>query len=221
MFQEVHNCPQLISLIKDIGFLPLLNNGIAGYSAEEIVDADCRYIALPEGGWDWQLWKWKGPIVRDGDVVYGKFFGGKAGFVSREWWPDFCNYRRSAYPLPPENSIDDVILQTLKANDSMITRDLRRACGLSEANMRSFFDCRVTRLQIACRMVTEDFVYPEDRHGRPFGWGWSLLTTPEKLYGVDACHCDRSPEESFKRIFSHLKDICPYAQDKAILKILK
>ena len=87
--------------IQQLGFLPLLDSGIRGYSAEELVDDDCRYVVLPDGGWDWPLWKWKGPVVTDGHCVYGKFFAGKAGFVSRDWWPDLCNYRRSKDPAPP------------------------------------------------------------------------------------------------------------------------
>ena len=98
---EIHSCPELMDAIQQLGFLPLLDSGIRGYSAEELVDDDCRYVVLPDGGWDWPLWKWKGPVVTDGHCVYGKFFAGKAGFVSRDWWPDLCNYRRSKDPAPP------------------------------------------------------------------------------------------------------------------------
>ena len=94
---EIHSCPELMAYIQETGFLPLLESGISGYSAEDLVDEECRYVVFPDGGWDWPLWKWKGPIVQEGNCVYGKFFAGKAGFISREWWPDFCNYRRSKH----------------------------------------------------------------------------------------------------------------------------
>ena len=74
-----------------MGFLPLLDSGIAGYSAEDVVDEDCRYVVFTDGGWDWPLWKWKGPIVQEGNCVYGKFFASKAGFISREWWRTHAN----------------------------------------------------------------------------------------------------------------------------------
>ena len=35
-----------MELIQQIGFLPLLDSGIVGFSAEEIVDEDCGYVAL-------------------------------------------------------------------------------------------------------------------------------------------------------------------------------
>ena len=217
---EVHSCPELMGLIQEVGFLPLLDSGIAGYSAEAIVDDECRYVVYSDGGWDWPLWKWKGPIVQEGDCVYGKFFAGKAGFVSRAWWPDLCNWRRSKFPQPAEGSIEETILMTLAENGSLITRELRAACGFTGPNMRGKFDGYITRLQMAARIVTEDFVYPTDKHGREYGWGWSLLTTPEALYGRDACRCERTPEESYQRIFDHLRQLLPEATERQIRKLI-
>lgn len=126
---------------------PLLDSGIEGFSAEDIVAEDCGYVRLPEGGWDWPLWKWKGEIVQEMPCMYGKFFNKKAGFISQEWWPDFCN-------------------------------------------------------------------------NHEYGWGWSLLNTPEDLYGREACQCNRTPQESYQRIFEHLKEILPDASDKQIIKLI-
>ena len=217
---EIHSCPELMELIQEVGFLPLLDSGIRSYSAEDVVDEDNRYVVFDDGGWDWPLWKWKGPIVTEGRCVYGKFFAGKAGFVSREWWADLCNYRRSKYPKPEEGSIEETILLTLAENGSLITRELRAACGFTGSGMRSKFDGYVTRLQMATRIVTEDFVYPQDKHGREYGWGWSLLTIPDALYGREACRCERTPEESFQRIVEHLQQLLPEATDKQIRKLI-
>ena len=218
---EIHNCAELVDYIGEVGFLPLLDSGIRGYSAEDIVDEDYRYVVFSDGGWDWPLWKWKGPIVTGGNCVYGKFFAGKAGFVSREWWPDLCNYRRSLHPEPEEGSIEDTILLTLQEHGNLITRELRAACGFVGPKMRSRFDGYVTRLQMGCRIITEDFVYPHDRHNHEYGWGWSLLTTPELLLGHDACCCEHSPQESFNRLYSHLRTILPTASDQQILRLIK
>ena len=219
--EPIHSGAQLAELVQEIGFLPLLSNEIEGFSAEEVVDDDCRYVVFPDGGWDWPLWKWKGSIVTDGGCVYGKFFDKKAGFVSREWWPDLCNYRRSVSPAPAEGSIEEAILLTLAEQGSLITRELRKACGFTGPKMRSRFDAFITRLQMACRIVTEDFVYPRDRHGREYGWGWSLLTTPEQLYGRDACHCPRTPEESLHRMLHHLTTLLPHASEQQLRRLIK
>ncbi len=217
---EIYQQAQLMELIQEIGFLPLLDSGIAGFSAEEVVEEECRYVVFPDGGWDWPLWKWKGPIATEGNCVYGKFFAGKAGFISREWWPDFFNYRRWKYPSPEEGSVEDTILVTLQGHGSLITRELRAACGFTGPKMRSRFDSYVTRLQMACRIVTEDFVYPHDKHGRQYGWGWSLLTTPEQLLGHEACRCPRTPQESYQRLIAHFQQILPEATNQQILKLI-
>ena len=218
--EEIHNCPELMAYIQKVGFLPLLDSGVYGYSAEDIVDDECRYVVFPDGGWDWPLWKWKGPIVQEGNCVYGKFFAGKAGFISREWWPDFCNYRRSKHPAPAEGSIEETILLTLAEHGSLITRELRVACGFTGPKMRSKFDGYITRLQMACRIITEDFVYPLDKHNNEYGWGWSLLTIPEQLLGRESCQCPRTLEESYQRLLAHFQDLLPQASSKQIEKLI-
>ena len=186
--KEIYSAAQLTAYIHEVGFLPLLDSGIPGFSAEEVVSDDCRYVVLPDGGWDWPLWKWKGPIVSDGGCVYGKFFNKKAGFISRDWWPDFCNYRRSKFPAPAEGTIDDTILTTLREHGSLITRELRAACGFE--------------------------------HGHEYVWGWSLLTTPEALFGSDASYCPRSPQDSYRRLLSHFRMILPEVSDKQLLRLI-
>ena len=195
----IHNATELMDYIQQVGFLPLLDSG----------------------GWDWPLWDWKGPIVTESDCVYGKFFNKKAGFVSRSWWPDLYNWRRHSHPAPSPGSIEETILMTLREHGSMITRDLRRACGFTEPKMRSRFDGYVTRLQMACRIVTEDFVYPQDKHGKRYGWGWALLSTPEQLLGKEACHCDRTPEESLALMLDHLRRLLPRASEQQITRLIK
>ncbi len=226
---EIHSCEQMIELIQQLGFLPLLVSGISGFSAEEMADEDCRYVVFPDGGWEWPLWTWKGPAITEGDCVYGKFFEGKAGFISREWWPDFYNYRRSVYPAPEAGSVEEAVLTTLREQGSAIARDLRAACGMAGPKMRSRFDAYVNRLQTGCYIVTEDFVYPRDKHGKEYGFGWQLLNTPENLLGREAClpYTDeahtviRTPQESYKRILTHLRTILPDATDKQLNKLIK
>ena len=65
IFPEIYSATSMMELSQKIGFLPLLDSGIEGFSAEDIVAEDCRYVTFPEGGWDWPLWKWKVAIKRE------------------------------------------------------------------------------------------------------------------------------------------------------------
>lgn len=219
--QGIHSCPDLIDCIQKIGFLPLLESGVQGFCAEGMMAEECRFIQFDDGSWEWPLWTWKGTAIKEGNCVYGKFFNGKAGFISLDWWPDFYNWRRSKNPQLEPGSIEEAIVLTLQEQGSMIARELRAACGFTGPKMRGKFDAYVNRLQMSCYLVTEDFVYPIDKHGREYGFGWSLLTTPERLLGRSACLCQRSPEESYQRMAEHLHELLPQATEKQINKMLK
>lgn len=216
----IHSDTDLINLIEEIGFLPLLKCNIAGFSADEMTDEDCGYTTLPDGGWEWPLWEWKGPVVTESGCLYGKFFDRKAGFISSRWWPDFCNYRRMRYPVKPD-SIEETILLTLREHGSCVTRDLRMACGFDGKGMRSRFDAYITQLQMGGHVITEDFVYAHDKHGQPYGWGLALLSTPERRLQAKLSElCDRTPEESRQRLLEHFRQILPNATQRQLDRII-
>ena len=74
-----------------LGFLSFFRNEIPGYSIEEHTPPALWFTEVPGP------WEWKGELARDKDLVYGKFFRGRAGFISRDWFPTFANYRRDGY----------------------------------------------------------------------------------------------------------------------------
>lgn len=209
MKQELlHSCPELIDYINETGFLPLLSMGIAGWSAEEVTDEDCQYTRLPDGGWEWPLWEWKGAILQESGCAYGKFFKDKAAFISREWWPDFCNYRRSLFPYPEAGSIEETILDILRCEGSLITRELRAACGFTGPRMRSRFDAYLTRLEMGGYIVTEDFIYPPRpprkgiwlglvtaHHARTSLWTEGLPSRPQSA-GITRTDAHPVPEDT-------------------------
>ena len=66
-------------------------------------------------------------------------------------------------------------------------------------------------------------IYKQDKWGNTYGWGVGEYSTPEVWLGeaFTSRVYDKKPEESFERIFRHLKDILPWADDKDIKKLLK
>ncbi len=217
----IHSCPDLVDRINETGILPLLHMGIRGWSAQDLAGRECLYHKLPDGGWEWPLWDWKGPAIRESGCAYGKFFPDQSVFISREWWPDFCNYRRSVRPGPEEGSAEECILDILERNGSLTTKELRKACDFTEPGTRGKFSTLVNHLEMQCRVVTRDFVYSTNRKGQPYGWGTALLTTPEALFGSEACHPDRTPEQSRDRLVKLLRGILPDAWDGFFDYLLK
>lgn len=89
----IHTVEALLEVIEQVGFLPLFQNEIPGFSVEEWTDPYTWWSGDP--GVD--PWEWRVLLARTGKVAYGKFFNKKAGFVSKEWFPRFANYRRDGY----------------------------------------------------------------------------------------------------------------------------
>ena len=90
---RVRSWQELIRWIDEVGFLPLFKNEAAGFSVEEHTSDRFWWTGDPEQ----DPWEWRELIARSGQVAYGKFFGRKAGFISREWFPHFANWRRDGY----------------------------------------------------------------------------------------------------------------------------
>ena len=84
---------ELAERVNELGFLPLFRNEVRGFSAEELTWGQPWWSGDPEE----DPWYWRESIARSGAVAYGKFFAGKAGFLSLDWLPVFANWRRDGY----------------------------------------------------------------------------------------------------------------------------
>ena len=89
----IHSVDEAIKYINEFGFLPLFKNDIDGFSLEERTVPEYWWSDNPEI----DPWMWRAVIARRHDIVYGKFFDKKAGFISKKWLPVFANYRRDGY----------------------------------------------------------------------------------------------------------------------------
>ena len=108
------------------------------------------------------------------------------------------------------------------AGGSLLSRDLKERCGYGREGLRGF-DQTVTQLQMQTYFCVEDFEYALDKHGRPYGWGLSRLTTPEQLYGASSVTAAYSREsaDSLARCAEKLRAAFPAAEEKAVLRLLK
>lgn len=212
----------LVEAIDRYGFVPLFTNAIPGFSVEEHVSADA-WFSGEEG-----VWEWKGPVIRESGCAYGKFFENKAVFISREWFPDFANYRRDGYDFDARfddglaSYRDKDLFELFQENAPILSKDLKQIGNYKKGGKKGF-DTIITRLQAQCYVVISDFKYETDKNGDTYGWGVAEYSTPEILLGDDFTDkvYQRTPEESYEQVFGHLKKILPRANEAAIRKILK
>lgn len=89
----IHNVDEAVEYINRVGFLPLFKNEIPGFSLEERTVAEYWWSDDPVR----DSWRWRIAIAKKHDILYGKFFAKKAGFISKKWLLVFANYRRDGY----------------------------------------------------------------------------------------------------------------------------
>ena len=229
---------QVEEIIREWGFLPFFKNGIAGFSIEEKTPPELLFGDEFNNG----PWGWKGPIIANWESAYGKFFNGKAGFVSLEWLPDFMNWRRSIHPMKKKEKDARHIYEVLVENESMISRQLKKASGFSLSRKRTSFnpkdpmrpienpkngtafDALIADLEMGTHICIADFEYLISKKGEPYGWGLARYCTPEAMYPdlfpVEGRVEGRTPRQSRKRILDHLCQVLPETDPKKIEKII-
>lgn len=209
--------------VEAFGFVPLFRNSIRGFSAEEHTAPEAWFPEEGEG-----LWEWKGPVIRELNCAYGKFFERKAAFVSRDWFRDLANCRRNGYDFDARfddglaSYADKTLFDLVEGKEPVLSKELKRLGDYRKGGRKGFDTC-IVRLQEQGYIVVSDFVYQTDRFGRPYGWGVAEYSTPEKFLGREfRDHVyDRSPERSRERIFAHLQDLLPQAGEEELRRLIR
>ena len=211
----------IIKAIEEFGFLPYFRNSVKGFSIEEHIKPEYWFGGI-EGAWEW-----KGPVIREMGCAYGKFFENKAVYVSREWFADLANYRRDGYDFDARyedglaRRTDKFLYDLLSENAPVISKKLKRLGDYRKGGNKGF-DTSMSRLQQQCYALISDFVYMTDKHGEPYGWGVAEYSTPELFLGNDFADnvykCE--PQESYERVFEHLRKLLPHASDDQLKHLL-
>ena len=207
--------------VQRLGFLPFFRNEIPGFSIEEHTPPALWFTEIPGP------WEWKGELARDKDLIYGKFFRGRAGFLHRDWFAVFANYRRDGYDFDARfddglASLRDKNLYDVAAErGSLSSKELKVLAGYGKGGEKGF-DGRVTRLQMQTYLLISDFVYALDRYGREYGWGIACYATPEHRFGEDwlAEAYREDPARSKERVYAHLQGLFPEASEKQLRRLL-
>ena len=219
----VLNSPEAIrDAVRRLGFLPFFRNEVPGFSIAEHTPPALWFSDTAEGPWEW-----KGPIARTGECVYGKFFRGRAGFIHRDWFPVFANYRRKGYDFDAlyddgfAPNADKQLYDVLAARGTLLSKELKTLAGYGKGGEKGF-ETRITRLQMQCYVVIADFAYMTDKFGKEYGWGVARYAVPEALFGEDfmAEAYREEPEASRARVYDRLHRLCPEAGEKQIKRLL-
>lgn len=207
---------ELTMLVNRIGFLPLFDVGVPGFSVE----------ALTPGKWWTGLkddpWHWRETAAVEGEIIYGKFFQSRAGFISKTWFPKFANYRRDGYDFdsrweeglePPRNQ---AIIECVMKNPGIMTSEIKKQTG------KAGFEGALTSLQMKTYLIIRGFDRKRNRYQEPYGWPIGLMDTPENAFGSEWATgaYSESPEKSRLDIINHMEKAWPGIDIHAFERII-
>ena len=213
----------LRKMIREIGFLPLFSNVIPGFSVEEHTPAEDWWTDDPAT----DPWAWRQILASDEAVAYGKFFDRKAGFISKEWFPDFANYRRDGYDY--EGMYEDgkmkhrnrQIMDAFETDEQMRGQELLSCDLRKKAAVTKGFEGALTELQMQTFLIVSGFRQKRNRQGIEYGWHVAALMTPETKWGYDTVNgYSGKPEEAWERIQEQIRRFMPEAGEKEIRKVM-
>lgn len=180
---RIRSAEELEAVVNRIGFLPLFQNDIPGFSVEERTSPEHWWSGTEDDPWEWRQ-----GIARGHQVAYGKFFDKKAGFVSLKWLPYFINHRRDGYDF--DSRYEDgkagrrskKIMDLFEENNSLPSYLIKAKAGFGKDGEKNF-DGVITELQMQTYLVMSDFQRKKNKKGEEYGWSVAVYSTPEQLWG--------------------------------------
>ena len=222
----IHTVDEAIDYINSVGFLPLFKNEIPGFSLEE--------RTVPEYWWSGDKerdpWEWRQIIAERGNILYGKFFNKKAGFITKEWFPAFANFRRDGYDFDALYEDGKASIRQKKIMDLFMEKEppaelfsfeIKAQAGFGK-NGEKNFDGTITELEMKTYLCVRNFQQKVNKKGQKYGWSVAVYTMPEALLGAEAISGEyrENPLDSAKKIAAHMSDIYPVATDAQVRRII-
>lgn len=226
--KRLKTADDLLSLIRKIGFLPLFSNGIAGFSVEERTTAETWWT----GDSISDPWEWRIVLSSHPEIAYGKFFDKKAGFIHKDFFPVFANYRRNGYDF---DALSDEGLASVRSKKIMgvfeldeeavgkeiMSNELKDMAGFGKGGEKNFNGV-LTELQMQTYLIDSAFRQRINKKGEPYGWHLAALETPETKWGytfVSSAYSEE-PGVSWEKIVERVRRFFPDADENAIRKLL-
>ena len=71
-------------------------------------------------------------------------------------------------------------------------------------------------------LVISDFQRRRNKRGEEYGMPVSIMLPPEKIWGYDTVTSaySESPKASWDRIFTHVREMYPVAEEKDIIRLI-
>ena len=182
--ERITTLAQLEEAIDRIGFLPYAGDEKKSLFTLESMTDNAWFTGL-----DSDPWEWRRAIAEKGEQAYGKFFGGKAGFVSKECIPAFIAARRD------NRSFEELYADGLISRDAKRVweqfsmrfiwthQELKAAAGF-DGQSRAF-DAALGELQGLFFLCVPGQSRRINKKGEPYGWLCNDFARMDVLFPVE------------------------------------
>lgn len=229
---RIRSAAELTVWVQEIGFLPFFANEIEGFSAEEHTASHAWWT----GNKSTDPWEWREEIAASHVIAYGKFFDGRAGFISREWLPYFANARRNGWDFDGkwqdgrashrEKAIMELFMNPESedepefTNAAILSTELKRQAGFGKGGEKNYPGI-LTGLQMQLYLVIGGFQRRKNKRGADYGMPVSVIMTPESIWGYEHLSSAyiEEPSASWQRIYDHMRALWP-AEERDIVKLI-
>lgn len=208
----IHTLNELSILLDKVGFLPIFKNDIIGCSVEEHTSPKYWWTKDPV----YDPWLWRVQLVNNENIMYGKFFNNKAGFITKKWFPVFTNYRRNGYDFDSlyedgyASTRSKKIMDLFITNDSLSSPEIKQMAGFGLNGERNFNGV-MSELQTQMYLVTSELRRKRNRSGAEYGFHVGYFSQPESIWGYDyvtSCY-NESPATSKTKIADFIQVLYP------------
>jgi len=180
--ERIRTLEQLEETIERIGFLPYAGDEKKSLFTLESMTDNHWFTGLEDDPWEWRR-----VIAQKGQQAYGKFFAGKAGFVSHACIPAFIAARRDNRSLN-EMYMDGLVSREAKRVWDLFDmrvewthQDLTRESGLKGRE----FEAAVTELQGLFFLCVPGQSRRINKKGEPYGWPCNDFGRMDVLFPVE------------------------------------
>ena len=153
--------------------------------------------------------------------------------------PYFVNARRDGYDFDSAwedgkvNRREKIIMDHLTDKDDdgdivftdekkILSTNLKKMAGFGKGGLKNYQGI-TTGLMMKIYLVITDFKRRISKKGEEYGMPVSIMLPPEAVWGYEAVTSayDETPDESWQRIYDHVKEMYEEADDKAIWKLIR
>jgi len=232
MAHEVRNYDDFINILLDAGFTMGggNNEGIfaivnRGWDQEPLPDSPIRWHT---GDPETDPWEWINRVLDDRtDIIYGKLFFKKSGYITTEWMPYFLAARRGGmsfdetYEMGTISHFAKRIYEVVVSHSDIPVEEIKRLGGFMRDD-KSGFDRAMVELQMKMFILPCGRRFKISNAGEQYGWSSTVFCTAEKRIGEDAFNhaTDIDSVGAIDKISQQVLKLNPLAEEKKIKKFI-